>query len=331
MKRILFLLLLAAGPLAACSPPAARTAAAEPSAPVAPATPPQLADEWLPPKEKGLPMWVVRDEDSTIYLTGTVHALPDGTEWKSPKLEAALGQADEVWLEIAMTDRTDLQRRSGEVIRKYAASDVPLSSLLNETERAALAEFAKGMKMTPEQTKRLDGFKPWYVSNAISASSLTSSGFEADGGIDWEIARMASAMGHTINGFETVDFQASVLAGESEADQLRELRMMLAMPRATRERMFAMISPSFVAWANGDTRPMTAFFTFTSVVSNLDPRQKGRLDRLITKRNENWAEQLEERLTGSGVSFVAVGGGHLIGPKNLRDLLKARGIDVQRY
>lgn len=322
--------------LAACSPPAARVAAAEPeaaavAAPATPATPPRLADEWLPPKEKGLPMWVVRDEDSTIYLTGTVHALPPGTPWKSPKLEEALKQADEVWLEIAMTDRADLQRRSGEVMQKYAAATKPLSTLLNEKERAALTEFTHAMNMTPAQEKRLDGLKPWAVTNAISASSMTSTGFDSEAGIDWEIARIATSLGHKVNGFETIDFQASVLSAESEADQLRQLRMMLAMPRATRERMFSMMFPSFVAWANGDTRPMTAFFTFTSLVSNFDAKQKAQFDRLLVNRNRNWADKLEERLKGSGVSFVAVGGGHLIGPNNLRALLETRGIHVERY
>jgi uncharacterized protein YbaP (TraB family) len=319
--------------LTACSPPAARVAVAAPEPAVAatPAASLKLSDEWLPPKEKGLPMWVVRDEDSTIYLTGTVHALPPGTPWKSPKLEDALKQADEVWLEIAMTDRADLQRRSGEVMQKYAAASKPLSSLLNEKERAALAEFAHAMKMTPAQGKRLDGLKPWAVTNAISASSMTSTGFDSEAGIDWEIARTATKLGHKVNGFETIDFQASVLSAESEADQLRQLRMMLAMPRETRERMFSMMFPSFVAWANGDTRPMTAFFTFTSLVSNFDAKQKAQLDRLLVNRNRNWADKLEERLKGSGVSFVAVGGGHLIGPNNLRALLEARGIHVERY
>jgi uncharacterized protein YbaP (TraB family) len=285
----------------------------------------------LPPKDKGLPMWVVRDQDSTIYLTGTVHALPPDTPWKSPKLEAALKQADDVWLEIAMTDRADLQRRSAEVMKKYAAAEKPLSSMLSEPERAALSAFAKAMNMTPEQEKRLDTLKPWAVSNAISASSMTSSGFEAEGGIDWEIAREAHALGHKINGFETIDFQASVLSAASEAEQLKELRMLLAMPRATRERMFAMITPSFIAWANGDTRPMTAYFTFVALVSNLDASQKARMDRLLKNRNENFANQIEERLKGSGVSFVAVGGGHLIGPNNVRAMLEARGIHVERY
>jgi uncharacterized protein YbaP (TraB family) len=43
----------------------------------------------------------VRDADSTIYLFGTFHALKKGTQWRTPKVEAALKQSSEVWLELA--------------------------------------------------------------------------------------------------------------------------------------------------------------------------------------------------------------------------------------
>jgi len=41
-------------------------------------------------------MWVVRDADSTIYITGTVHILRDNAEWMSPKLNAALEASSEL-------------------------------------------------------------------------------------------------------------------------------------------------------------------------------------------------------------------------------------------
>ena len=49
------------------------------------------------------PLWVVRDADSTIYLFGTVHLLKSATAWRTPKVEAALSESQEVWLELAET------------------------------------------------------------------------------------------------------------------------------------------------------------------------------------------------------------------------------------
>ncbi|NBU29533.1 MAG: TraB/GumN family protein, partial [Caulobacteraceae bacterium] len=51
-------------------------------------------------------IWVIKDPDSTIYLFGTVHVLKRETQWRTPRLEAALASADEVWLELSDSDDT---------------------------------------------------------------------------------------------------------------------------------------------------------------------------------------------------------------------------------
>ena len=55
------------------------------------------------------------------------------------------------------------------------------------------------------------------------------------------------------------------------------------------------------------------------------------MDAMLKDRNENWAGQIEAMLKGSGVHFVAVGAGHIVGPDNLLDCLKLRGIEATRY
>jgi uncharacterized protein YbaP (TraB family) len=50
---------------------------------------------------------------------------------------------------------------------------------------------------------------------------------------------------------------------------------------------------------------------------------------LITDRNRAWADQIEQRLAGSGKIFIAVGAAHLVGDGNVVALLRARGIEVE--
>ena len=64
-------------------------------------------------------MWVVRDADSTIYITGTVHILRDNAEWMSPKLNAALEASSELRLELAEI------ASSGIVIRNRSPPAIP--------------------------------------------------------------------------------------------------------------------------------------------------------------------------------------------------------------
>jgi hypothetical protein len=52
---------------------------------------------------------------------------------------------------------------------------------------------------------------------------------------------------------------------------------------------------------------------------------------LITNRNEAWAGRIAEWLkAGKGVTFLAVGAGHLVGHDSVQEALKARGISVVR-
>jgi uncharacterized protein YbaP (TraB family) len=51
---------------------------------------------------------------------------------------------------------------------------------------------------------------------------------------------------------------------------------------------------------------------------------------LVDRRNAAWAATLQHRLARPGTSFVAVGAGHLAGHGSLIELLRARGLHVQR-
>src|SRR5690606_5646768 len=39
-------------------------------------------------------IWLIEDEDTRIYLFGTVHVLPEGFRWRSPRLDAIVEEAD---------------------------------------------------------------------------------------------------------------------------------------------------------------------------------------------------------------------------------------------
>ena len=53
-------------------------------------------------------------------------------------------------------------------------------------------------------------------------------------------------------------------------------------------------------------------------------------DRLLHRRNANWAKWIDQRLDKPGVVFMAVGAGHLGGSKSVQDALKAEGIETVR-
>ena len=54
----------------------------------------------------GPALWQVADADTTIYLFGTVHALPQGRDWFDGRIERAFNASDELVTEIDLAEAT---------------------------------------------------------------------------------------------------------------------------------------------------------------------------------------------------------------------------------
>jgi uncharacterized protein YbaP (TraB family) len=55
-------------------------------------------------------LWKVADEDTTIYLFGTVHALPPGVPWYRDKVAVAFEESKELITEIVDEDQAAVQK-----------------------------------------------------------------------------------------------------------------------------------------------------------------------------------------------------------------------------
>lgn len=281
-------------------------------------------------QEAGLPMWVIRDADSTIYITGTVHMMPEGVRWESDKLKAAIRESTELWLELPMgSDPMKFAADAAPVLIRYALSaGPPLSSRLTPEEMKKLNVAITRSGAPQQMVMAVNVLKPWYAALVVGMSPLISAGFDSSEGIDGKLAKMAEDDGDAIKGFETIEFQAKMLSSGTDEQQMEALRA--ALQASDDEAAASEDSEAvFRAWANGEIEGVQKMFaTAKETDSSLGGAS---LDALLKDRNENWAGQIETMLKGSGISFIAVGAGHIVGPDNLIERLKLRGIETERY
>jgi uncharacterized protein YbaP (TraB family) len=279
------------------------------------------------------PMWVVKDQDSTIYLFGTVHLLDPNIKWATPRVEGALDEATQLWEEIPMPSSIqEAQAQMAPAMLPRAVSpDQPLSSLLSDEEKAEL-ERALARTPRPEQLgKVLEHMKPWFAIVNLGTSPLINAGFEPGAGADIVLSRLAREQGDEVLGFETLEQQLDMMSGWTEDQQLAALRALLAVPDEEFKARIAGAVAAFRAWMGGDTTPAEAI---------IDDWRTGRdelrskimpYDVFLANRNESWAGQIKTLLAGKGVVFVAVGAGHLVGPDSVQARLATRGIEAERY
>lgn len=264
----------------------------------------------------GPALWVVRDEDSTLYLFGTVHVLRPSTLWRWARIETAFDSADRVVLEISNPDD---QAAIVPLIQQHGLSpDRPLSSLLNAEERTRLDAAAQTMGASGAA---LDPMRPWLAALTLSVAPLTKAGYDPQSGVELVLKARAEAAGKPVGGFETIDEQVRILAGFPEADQLAFLRSTLEDFDSASTDLDQLVE----AWSNGDVRAIDR-------LAVRPMRREGRAlyEALLVRRNTNWANQIQTMLDGSGTVFIAVGAAHLAGDDSVEAILGRRGVTVER-
>lgn len=281
--------------------------------PVAEAAP---AIRAVPPAEgRGPALWVIKDEDSTLYLFGTVHMLRPTTGWGTARVDAAFDSADTLVLEISNPDD---QAAMVPLIMQHGMSPaIPLSSLLTAGEIADLDAAAKTIGLSAAQ---LDQFRPWLAALTLAVAPLAKAGYDPASGVELILKARAEAAGKPVTGFETIDEQVRIIAGFPQEDQLAFLRSTLeAFEDATVE-----LDRLVASWAAGDVAAIESIGVQPMRESSEEVYQA-----LLVRRNTNWANQIETMLEGSGTAFIAVGAAHLAGDDSVQEILERRGVDVE--
>lgn len=260
-------------------------------------------------------VWVVRDADSTLYLLGTVHVLRPDTVWRTPVIDRALGEADELWIEVEADDPAAMQP----LVRRYGLDpDHPLSSKLNAEQKARLDAAAAGMGASGAA---LEPLRPWLAALTLSMGPLVKAGYDPASGVESKLKAAARDAGKPIRTLETLEQQIGFFADLPPAVEMAFL--MSALDEM--ETGPAMLDALVAAWSAGDAQALDEL-----MVADLAADYPELHDALLVRRNRDWAGQIQTLLDGKGVSVIAVGVAHLVGDDSVQAQLAARGIAAER-
>jgi len=264
-------------------------------------------------------MWAVRDADSTLYMLGTVHLLRPETQWRTATLEKAIAEAEELWLELPTTDAAAMAVEMMPLVARYGLSPGKrLSDVLTREEMKTLDEAAKLAGLSASQ---INMFRPWFAALTISNAAVMRAGYDPLSGVDSKIEALFLERGIKPKGLETAELQIRVFAGMTPEQELRYLRETMEEYGDAPIELDAMVDQ----WARADLPALEAMF-----VSEMKTEEPDLYAALLTNRNASWVSQIEGILAGKGVSFMAVGAGHLIGPDSVIAMLEARGVIAER-
>ncbi len=275
-----------------------------------------LAIAWAAPAFAQPPLWVLRDEDSTIYLFGSIHLLPADTPWRRPDLDAALARADDLWFELPLNPAAD--QAIGELSRIYGNQPRGrrLSDQLAPEDAARMSRIVDRFAL---YGPGLEGLRPWIAELALSLAADSRAGGSIEFGVDRAL-EASTPPSVTRRAFETPEEQVRSLSGASDVAQLAALARTLKDIEETPELLLTVTR----LWMQGDLTGLDA-----TALSPLRAASPEVYRRLIVDRNRRWSGQIEARLRGRGVTVMVVGAGHLIGPDSVPAMLRARGLVVE--
>jgi uncharacterized protein YbaP (TraB family) len=237
-------------------------------------------------------LWVAKNEHATVYLFGTVHLLPSDTNWQSPALDKALDESQRLSIEVVDDDSASMQAL---LMQHGVDLSESLSSKLDEKDRGELEKAAEAAKL-PGGIAVLERMRPWLAALELTMAPLMQAGLDPNQGVDKLLKTRMQQAGKPIDGLET-----AVADGPVKLHELID------------------------AWRNGDTDAIAK-------IEDEDLRKDSPMlyQTLIVERNQAWAKTIAERMQQPGVSFVAVGAGHLAGPDSLQEQLRKLGVKTTR-
>jgi len=260
----------------------------------------------------GPALWQVADSDTTIYLFGTVHALPQATTWYDGRIERAFNSADELVTEI------DTANAGASAQALQTASMLPegqsLRALMSADDRQKYEAALVGLGLPVEA---LDRYEPWFAAMNLSLLPVVRAGYDPQSGVEQALGGRADTKKRAA--LETVEEQIALFDTLPQEAQLELLDETVEKIDEATSTLNAMVAE----WVEGDAVELARLL-------NAELADPVLYERLLTARNANWAGWIENRLQQPGTVFVAVGAGHLAGKGSVQEQLERRGVKVTR-
>jgi uncharacterized protein YbaP (TraB family) len=267
-----------------------------------------LTTTLLQAQTKGL-LWQITGKGikQSTYLYGTIH-LFDTSLYRIPQpVMAKLAQTKQVYFELDFGKLNPMEMMGYAMVKD---SSQYLDKLLDTASLSKLKGLVKTSPMMQMMGPALYRLKPIFLTSILlnNGKAVT---------IDMEMYKQAKELKDSVGGLETVAEQMQALDAISLASQAKMMQDYLK----TYTSADATIKKLTEIYVQQDTEHLL------EQMNDDAPLDAAFNEALLIKRNVVMANRIDS-LLGKTSTMIAVGAGHLGGPKGLIALLKQKGYQV---
>lgn len=259
-------------------------------------------------------LWKVADEDTTIWLFGTIHILPAGIDWYSGPVAKAFESSDTLVTEIVEAGDPAVAAKVGQI-----ALSSPPRNLREQLPADVRKDYEAALGKLQMPVSALDANDPWYAAVVLSTLPVIKEGYDPTNGVETLLAARAKAKSLPQVGLETTEEQLGLFDTLPAKTQVTYLHEVLESFPTIGTEIRAMID----AWKGGKADELARLM-------NEDESDPMLMKVLLVDRNKAWAQWIAKRLEQPGTVFMAVGAGHLAGRDSVQAQLAAARIKTTR-
>ncbi|MEV4780359.1 TraB/GumN family protein [Burkholderia sp. LMU1-1-1.1] len=279
----------------------------------------QAADQRQAPNRGAL--FKVRNGEHALYLFGTIHVGSKEFYPLEPRVAGVLKQAPVLALEI---DPLGDPQKLARAVQKYGlVGPGAAAPALSPEWRRRLDALLKQYQIEPQTVAAM---KPWLLASLLTVSEFASQGYDAAQAVDAHLAKQAHDRGQKVIELESPEGQMGLFGNLSPAEQLLFLQETIAgiedKEQVKQAREIA------EAWRNADAKALDAL----AAQAERDDSFSGRFVQkvLLDGRNPALADSMIKLMARENNSVAAIGVLHLIGKGSVPELLRQRGMTVER-
>lgn len=271
--------------------------------------------------------WVVEDEDTVVYLLGSIHlGTPDLYPFDK-KLVTAFNESNALLVEANILDFEGLEYYAEKAL--YAEG----ASLKDDVTTETFAKLEKVAELYNLPMEQLEMQKPWMLANSLSMLGMDDAfgGLTSDEmamlGIDMYFLLNALLQEKPVVELEGVKAQVEMfdaLSPESQEQSLVDVLDSILQP--SEESDYKLMQQWFANWKEGNVE------AFAESMQMMDGEASEFNEMLFGVRDEQMAQKIIALLKEEeGTYFIVVGAGHFLIEKSIRYHLQQNGYDVKPF
>ena len=279
-------------------------------------------------------IWLLEDEDTKIYMFGTIHVLPEGFRWRNAEFDRIISEVDELVVETSDADSEAGMQSFFAQLMADSASRTPTSKRLSPE---AGQKWLKLGELAGIPAEQFDTSPPLLSMFGAGLQMMEAQGSDHAYGVETVLEAEFAAAGKPVGSIEDSLEVLQSLLGIDEELLLKDLETDLAEWDGTT------IDTLMVEIEEGDA-PAVPVDPFQGEhdwaqgqIHGLDDMGFGEtefgleLERvMLENRNAKWTVWLADRLEQPGTILLAVGAAHLAGDVSVQSMLTERGLEVKR-